>query len=77
MSTVSRTRGAGTLVWHGKVWQARWKVNGKIVSRSTGTDDRSKAEEWLERQSVVRTGMRDRAALSKIAVAISTSGVSL
>ena len=71
--TKHRTRGAGTLVWHGNAWHARWKVNGKLVSRSTGTDDRSKAEEWLERQSVVRTGMRDRAALSKIAVAISTS----
>jgi integrase len=65
--------GAGTLVWHGKSWQARWKVDGKIISRSTGTDDINKAREWLATHSAPRIGMRDRAAVAKLARAISAS----
>ena len=65
--------GAGTLVKHGKFWHARWWVNGKKISRSTGTEDLEQAKEWLEKQSVVRTGLRDREALAKISLAISAS----
>jgi len=65
--------GAGTLVKHGKFWHARWWVNGKKISRSTGTADLEQAREWLEKQSVVRTGLRDREALAKISLAISAS----
>ena len=65
--------GAGTLVWHGKCWQARWKADGKIISRSTGTDDLDKAREWLSSHSVPRTGMRDRDAVTKLTRLVAAS----
>lgn len=65
--------GAGRLVKHGKYYHARWWVNGKEVSRSTGTDNLAEAREWLARQSVVRTGMRDRDAVAKLARAIAVT----
>lgn len=67
------TNGAGTLVKHGKFWHARWRVNGHLISRSTGTADLAQAKEWLAKQSIVRTGLRDRDALAKISLAISAS----
>lgn len=42
-----RANGQGTLERKGKVWLARWIVNGKRFSRSTGTGDRREAEKIL------------------------------
>lgn len=42
-----RGKGSGTLVMRGKVWCARWTVEGKVFTRTTGTSDRRKAEAKL------------------------------
>ena len=42
-----RAKGSGTLVLRGGKWQARWKVNGKVYVRSTGTGSRREAERRL------------------------------
>lgn len=42
-----RSKGTGTLVLRGKTWCARWTVNGKVFTRTTGTSDQRKAEEKL------------------------------
>ena len=39
-----RGKGTGTLVMRGKVWCARWTVNGKVFTRTTKTSDRREAE---------------------------------
>ena len=65
--------GEGTLVLHRGIYHARWYANGKIISRSTGTDDLDEAREWLARNSVARVGARDRAAVTKLARVISAS----
>lgn len=44
----NRRSGAGTLVKRGKKWLARWMVNGKIYSRSTGESDKDKAAKKLK-----------------------------
>jgi len=43
-----RSKGAGTLVLRGKTWYARWVVDGKIYTRTTGTSSRREAEKILE-----------------------------
>ena len=58
--------GCGTLVKRGSVWHARWMVDGRLVSRSTGTGDRAEAEAWLDRMSVSRRGVDDREAVGKL-----------
>lgn len=42
-----RGKGTGTLVLRGKTWCARWMVNGKVFTRTTGTSDRRQAEAKL------------------------------
>ncbi|MBQ7188389.1 MAG: hypothetical protein IJR99_03140 [Kiritimatiellae bacterium] len=37
----------GSLEKHGKVYRARWMVDGKLYLRSTGTADRAAAEKKL------------------------------
>ena len=69
-----RTRapsGSGTLVKRGKNYEARWRVNGKLICRSLHTDDLETAKAELARLSVPRTGLRDREALAKITRAMS------
>lgn len=39
-----RGKGAGTLVLRGRTWCARWMVDGKLFTRTTGTSDRREAE---------------------------------
>lgn len=55
----------------GKNYQARWKVNGKIICRSLHTSDLETAKSELARLSVPRTGLRDRDAMMKLTRAIS------
>ena len=47
MKTKSRKKGAGTLVLRGKVFEARWVVDGRKFSRSTGETNRREAEKKL------------------------------
>ena len=47
MKTKSRKKGAGTLVLRGKVFEARWVVDGRKYSRSTGETTRREAEKKL------------------------------
>jgi len=63
--------GSGYLVLRGKNYQARWKVNGKIICRSLHTSDRETAKAELARLSVPRTGLRDRDAMMKLTRAMS------
>ena len=65
--------GAGTLVLRGSTYHARWYADGKIISRSTGTGDLEAAREWLAKQSVIRTGMRDRDAVTKLTRLVAAS----
>lgn len=44
----NRRSGTGTLVRRGKKWLARWMVNGKVYSRSTGESDKDKAAKKLK-----------------------------
>ncbi|MDD3544258.1 MAG: site-specific integrase [Kiritimatiellae bacterium] len=39
-----RGKGEGTLTLRGRTWFARWTVNGKTFTRTTGTSDRREAE---------------------------------
>ena len=43
----ARANGEGTLEMHGRTWRARWTVDGKTFTRSTGTSDRREAEKRL------------------------------
>lgn len=45
--SAGRANGQGTLERRGKVWLARWIVDGKRFTRSTGTGDRREAEKIL------------------------------
>jgi len=65
--------GCGTLVKHGKFFHARWRVNGKLVSKSLKTEDEAVARAELARLSVPRSGLNDRAALRKIATVMSST----
>lgn len=47
MKRKSRIKHSGTLEKRGRVWIARWMVNGKRFSRSTGESEKSKALEKL------------------------------
>lgn len=44
----SRQKSLGTLQKHGRVWRARWVIDGKLYQKSTGEADRKKALEKLE-----------------------------
>lgn len=65
------SNGSGYLVFHHGTWTARWKVGGKVISRSLHTQDREEAESKLSRLSAPRVGMRDREAVRKLTRAIS------
>ncbi len=43
----ARANGEGTLEMHGRVWRARWTVDGKTFTRSTGTSDKREAAKRL------------------------------
>jgi len=43
----NRSKGNGTLIKRGKIYHARWVVNGKPFSKSTGTGNRQEAEAKL------------------------------
>lgn len=45
----SRGKGTGTLEKHGRVWRARWMVDGKVFCRSTGKSVKRDAEKVLAR----------------------------
>lgn len=69
-----RTRapsGSGTLVKRGGNYEARWRVNGKLICRSLHTSDLETAKAELARLSVPRTGLRDRDAMLKLTRAMS------
>lgn len=69
-----RTRapsGSGTLVKRGNNYEARWRVNGKLICRSLHTSDLETAKSELARLSVPRTGLRDRDAMLKLTRAMS------
>jgi integrase len=56
-----RGKGTGTLVMRGKVWCARWTVNGKVFTRTTKTSDRREAEGKLaEYTAFFRLGGEER-----------------
>lgn len=65
--------GSGYLVWRKNTWTARWKVGGKIISKTLHTVDRKEAELELARLSAPRTGLRDRAAVQKLVRVMSAS----
>lgn len=44
----SRSKGTGTLYRHGRVWYAKWTVNGTTYRRTTGTANRKEAEAKLK-----------------------------
>ncbi len=44
----TRAKGEGSLEKHGKVWRAKWIVNGKTYTRSTGTGVKRLAEKKLK-----------------------------
>ena len=58
--------GAGTLVLHGKYYQARWQVNGKVIAKSLKTSDPDEARAIMARMSVPRAGLEERETLRKI-----------
>lgn len=43
----ARANGEGTLELHGRTWRARWTVDGKTFTRSTGTSDKREAAKRL------------------------------
>lgn len=43
----ARANGEGTLEMHGRTWRARWTVDGKTYTRSTGTSDKREAAKRL------------------------------
>lgn len=43
----ARANGEGTLEMHGRTWRARWTVDGKTFTRSTGTGDKREAAKRL------------------------------
>ena len=43
----ARANGQGTLEMHGRIWRARWTVDGKTFTRSTGTSDKREAVKRL------------------------------
>ncbi len=43
----ARANGEGTLEMHGRTWRARWTVDGKTFTRSTGTSDKREAAKRL------------------------------
>ncbi len=66
----ARANGEGTLEMHGRVWRARWTVDGKTYTRSTGTSDKREAVKRLaEFTAPFRLG-NERATLEGLAAKV-------
>ena len=46
--TQGRKKGSGTLVRRGTIWFARWTVDGKVFTKTTGTSSKREAEAVLD-----------------------------
>ena len=65
-----RGKGRGTLERKGRVWRARWTVDGRTFTRSTGTSDRREAEKILAEIVAPFTAKSDAERLENLAVKI-------
>ena len=65
-----RSKGLGTLERRGRVWRARWTVDGKTYTRTTGTSDRREAEKILAEIVAPFTARTDAERLENLAVKI-------
>ena len=65
-----RSKGLGTLERRGRVWRARWTVNGKTYTRTTGTSDRREAEKILAEIIAPFAAKSDAERLENLAVKI-------
>ncbi len=63
-----RANGSGTLELRGRTWRARWMVNGKVFTRSTGTGDKREAEKKLAEWIAPFAVKNDAERLANIAV---------
>ena len=65
-----RSKGLGTLERRGRVWRARWTVDGKTFTRTTGTSDRREAEKILAQIVAPFAAKSDAERLENLAVRI-------
>jgi len=65
-----RSKGLGTLERKGRVWRARWTVDGKTYTRTTGTSDRREAERILAEIVAPFAARTDTERLENLAVKI-------
>jgi len=65
-----RSKGLGTLERKGRVWRARWTVDGKTYTRTTGTSDRREAERILAEIVAPFAAKTDAERLENLAVKI-------
>ncbi len=65
-----RSKGLGTLERRGRVWRARWTVDGKTYTRTTGTSDRREAEKILAEIVAPFAAKSDAERLENLAVKI-------
>lgn len=65
-----RSKGLGTLERRGRVWRARWTVDGKTYTRTTGTSDRREAEKILAEIIAPFAAKSDAERLENLAVKI-------
>lgn len=68
--SAGRANGQGTLERRGKVWLARWVVDGKRFTRSTGTGNRREAEKILAEIVAPFKAKSDAERLENLAVKI-------
>ena len=65
-----RSKGLGTLERKGRVWRARWTVDGKTFTKTTGTSDRREAEKILAEIIAPFAAKSDAERLENLAVKI-------
>ena len=65
-----RSKGLGTLERKGRVWRARWTVDGKTYTKTTGTSDRREAEKILAEIVAPFAAKSDAERLENLAVKI-------
>jgi len=65
-----RSKGLGTLERKGRVWRARWTVDGKTFTKTTGTSDRREAEKILAEIVAPFAAKSDAERLENLAVKI-------
>lgn len=65
-----RSKGLGCLERKGRVWRARWTVDGKTYTRTTGTSDRREAEKILAEIVAPFMAKTDTERLENLAVKI-------